>query len=81
MSERLASLRKRPAAVLAPQDSGSRAKRAASAFLLAGGINLREVADEYGVECAHVHVLICTVRSFESRDRKHCCAGRCYAET
>jgi hypothetical protein len=56
MSERSASLRKRPAAVVAPEDNGSRAKRAASAYLLAGGSNnLREVADEYGVECAHVH--------------------------
>ena len=65
MSERLASLRKRPAAVLAPQDSGSRAKRAASAFLLAGGINLREVADEYGVQCAHVHYYL---RKWEGTD-------------
>jgi hypothetical protein len=56
MSERSASLRKRPAATVATEDSGSRAKRAASAYLLAGGVTiLREVADEYGVECSHVH--------------------------
>ena len=58
MSERSASLRKRPAAVVATEDNGSRAKRAASAFLLAGGGNIRDVADEYGVECAHVHYYV-----------------------
>jgi hypothetical protein len=56
MEPRRASLRKRPATDGTPvqEDAGSRAKRAASAYLASKESVLRQVAEEFGVQASQL---------------------------